>query len=226
MPIRINLLAEIQAAEEERRKDPVKRTMLAAAFLAGVIVFFAAVQQVKVLSASRSLGKLQSRWASLEKKYEVAVAAQRTSLETDEKLTALVEMSTNRFLWGNALNAFQQTLNNIDGVQVVRFKADQTYVLTEATPTRTNGTTITRGKPGTATEKIKILIEAMDVGNQAGSRVSSFKNGVEQQQYFQQNLSRTNGLRLLNVTAPQITQGAANPFVMFTLECSFPEKTR
>ena len=66
MPIRINLLAEIQAAEEERRKDPVKRTMLAAAFLAGVIVLFAAVLQVKVMTASRSLGSLQSRWASIE----------------------------------------------------------------------------------------------------------------------------------------------------------------
>jgi hypothetical protein len=226
MPIRINLLAEIQAAEEERRKDPVKRTMLAAAFLAGVVVLFAAVLQVKVMTASRSLGSLQSRWASIEKKYDVAVAAQLKSLEADEKLAALVEMSTNRFLWGNTLNAFQQTLNNIDGVQVVRFKADQTYALTESTPNRTNGTQVIRGKPGTATERIIITIDGMDSTSPAGSRVSSFKNAVEQQEYFQHSLARTNGLRLISQSPPQVNQGVGNPFVMFTLQCSFPEKTR
>src|SRR5690349_19418781 len=124
MPIRINLLAEIQAAEEERRKDPVKRTMLAAGAIAGVVALFAAILQVKVMGANSQLGALQSRWASIEKKYDVAVAAQRKNLEADEKLAALVDMSTNRFLWGNALNAFQLTLNNLDGVQVVRFKVD------------------------------------------------------------------------------------------------------
>ena len=226
MPIRINLLAEIQAAEEERRKDPVKRTMLAAAVVAGVVALFAAILQIKVMGASSQLGKLQSRWASLEKKYEVAVSAQRKSLEADEKLAALVEMSTNRFLWGNTLNAFQLTLNNIDGVQVVRFKADQTYAVTEATPNRTNGTQLVRGKPGTSTEKIMITIDAMDGGSPAGSRVSSFKTAVEQVPYFQQNLARTNGLRLISQSAPQFTPGAANPFVMFTLQCSFPEKVR
>ena len=37
MPIRINLLAEAQAAEEMRRKDPVKRGLWVAGFL--VLVF-------------------------------------------------------------------------------------------------------------------------------------------------------------------------------------------
>ena len=226
MSIRINLLAELQAAEEERRKDPVKRTLLAAALVSAVVALFAAFLQLKVMTASHSLGSLQSRWGRIEKKYDVALAAQRKSLEADEKLAALMEMSTNRFLWGSALNAFQQTLNNIDGVQVVRLKCDQAYVLTDPTPNRTNGTQIVRGKPGTATEKIVITIDAMDGSGQAGSRISSFQNAVEHQEYFQQNLARTNGLRLTSRSAPQFTQGAANPFVMFTLQCSFPEKTR
>jgi hypothetical protein len=224
--IRINLLAEIQAAEEERRKDPVKRTMLAAALLAGVVALFAAMLQIKVMGANSRLSRLQSRWASIEKKYEVAVAAQRKNLEADERLAALCELSTNRFLWGNTLNAFQQTLNGVEDVQVIRFKADQTYVVTEAAPNRTNGTQIIRGKPGTSTEKIIITVDAMDGSSQPASRVSMFKSAVERQEYFQQNLARTNGLRLISQSAPQFTQGANHPFVMFTLQCSFPEKVR
>ncbi len=226
MPIRINLLAEIQAAEEERRKDPVKRTLLAGALLAGVVALFAAILQIKVLGANSRLSGLQSRWASIEKKYEVAVAAQRKHLEADERLAALCEMSTNRFLWGSTLNAFQQTLNNIEDVQVVRLKAEQTYVVTEAGANRTNGTQIIRGKPGTSTERIIITVDAMDGSSPAASRVSTFQSAIERQEYFQQNLARTNGLRLTQRSAPQFTQGANHPFVMFTLQCSFPEKVR
>ena len=225
MPIRINLLAEIQAAEEERRKDPVKRTLLAASLVAGVVALFAAMLQVKVIAANSQMGTLQSRWTALEKKYEAAVAAERKSGEADDKLAALCDMSTNRFLWGNTLNAFQQTMNNIDDVQVVRFKADQSYVQTESTPNRTNGTTIVRGKPGTSTERIVVTIDAMDSSSPAGTRVSSFKNSIALQQYFQQSLARTNGLLLLSQSAPQVNQGG-RPFVMFTLQCSFPEKVR
>ena len=41
MPIRINLLAEAQAAEEMRRRDPVKRALWGASIVVvGVIAFF------------------------------------------------------------------------------------------------------------------------------------------------------------------------------------------
>ncbi len=226
MPIRINLLAELQAAEEERRKDPVKRGVIAAAAVVAVVVLWAVSLQVKVMAASRDLGHLQSKWKSIEKNYTAAVATQRRHMDAEEKLAALRGLSTNRFLWGNVLSAFQQTLNNIENVQVVRLKADQTYALTEPTPSRTNGTTVVRGKPGTATEKIQLLIEGMDSSAQAGSRITAFKDAIANQAYFQQNLARTNGLRLTSRSAPQAIQGSSGQFVMFTLECAFPEKVR
>lgn len=225
MPIRINLLAEAQAAEEERRKDPVKRGVIGAGVVVGLVVLWVVALQVKVIAANQKLGSLQTRWKSIEKDYEVAVSTQRQSLETDEKLAALYDMSTNRFLWGNTLNAFQQTLNHIDDVQVVRLKSEQSYTLTEATPSRTNGTTVVRGKPGTSTEKIVLTIDAMDSSNQAGSRVTGYKDAIAAQQYFQQNLAKTNGLLLISRSAPQ-TSPVGNQYVMFTLQCSFPEKVR
>jgi hypothetical protein len=226
MPIRINLLAEHQAAEEERRKDPVKRTVIVAAMMVGLVALWAALLQVKVIAASRHVGALQSQWKSIEKSYELAVATQRKNLEADERLAALRNMSTNRFLWGNALNAFQQTLNHIDDVQVVRMKIEQNYAVTEATPNRTNGTTVMRGKPGTATEKVLLTIDAMDSSPQAGSRIAGFKDAISGQPYFQRHLAKTNGLVLISRSAPQLNQGSQNQFVMFTLQCLFPEKVR
>lgn len=226
MPIRINLLAELHAAEEERRKDPVKRGLIGAAIVVGLVVLWAASLQVKVLTAHRRLGALQSQWKSIEKSYESAVSVQRRFGDAQEKLGALRDMSTNRFLWGNVLNAFQQTLINVEDVQVVRLKADQTYVLAEPTPNRTNGTTVVRGKPGTATERIQLAIDGRDGSPQAGSRILNFKNAIAAQSYFQQNLARTNGLRLINQSPPQQDHGASGQFVMFSLECAFPEKVR
>src|SRR5882762_11485492 len=142
MPIRINLLAEAQAAEEERRKDPVKRGTYVAAFLVCLVVLWAVVLQFRILGANRKLTGLETKWKSIEKSYQVAVDAQRKSNEAEQRLFALQQMTTNRFLWGNVLNAFQHSLNGIDDVQVVRFKSEQAYVIAEGTPNKTNGTTI------------------------------------------------------------------------------------
>ena len=226
MPIRINLLAEIQAAEDERRKDPVKRAFIAAAVVVGAVAVWTATLQVKVMAANREVTQLQSQWKSIEKDYQAAVGTQRKNLETDDKLAALRALSTNRFLWGNVLGSFAQTLNNIDDVQIVRMKVDQTYHLVEATPNRTNGTTVVRGKPGTATEKIALVIDAMDSSAQAGTKVTRFKDAIGAQTYFQQSLAKTNGLLLLSQSAPQVNPGSGSQFVMFQLQCTFPEKVR
>src|SRR5262245_28385734 len=160
MPIRINLLAETLAAEEERRKDPVKRGMLAAIVVVSLVVLWAASLQVKIFSASARLSRLQTQWKSIEKNYQVAVDAQRRAIEAEQRLLALHQMTTNRFLWGNALNGFQQTLGTLQDVRVVKLKTEQTYVVNEGTPNRTNATSVIPAKPPTATERIKMTIKA------------------------------------------------------------------
>ncbi len=226
MPIRINLLADLQAAEEDRRKDPVKRGVLVAIGAVSLVALWAASLQVKVMAANRELSGLESKWKSIEKNYSAAVATQRRQMDAEEKLASLHNMSTNRFLWGSTLNAFQQTMNNLENVQVVRLRADQTFAVTEPTPSRTNGTTVVRGKPGTATERIVLVVDAMDSSRQAGSRVTAFKDSIANQAYFQQNLARTNGIRLTSRSAPQANPGGAGQYVLFSLECAFPEKVR
>lgn len=226
MPIRINLLAEAQAAEEERRRDPVKRGTYVAAFLVFVVAFWAATLQFKIIGAKSELNGLDAKWKSIEKNYKAAVEAQRSSIDTEQKLAALYQMTTNRFLWGNVLNAFQQTLGTIDDVQVVRLKAEQAYLIGEGTPNRTNETAVIPGKPPTATEKISMTIDAMDVGPGPGRRVNQFKESIATVPFFKDGLTKTNGVMLMSRSAPQNNPNGRQTFVSFSLKCSFPEKTR
>jgi hypothetical protein len=224
MPIRINLLAEALAAEEERRRDPVKRGMFVAAVFVSLVIVWAVGLQMKLIAARSRLSRVETRWKSMEKGYQAAVDAQRKAIEAEQKLTALQLMTTNRFLWGNVLNAFQQTLGGVEDVQVVRFKADQVYLPIEGTPNRTNGHSVVAGKPPSATERITLTVDARDTSLQPGKRVNQFKEAIAAVPFFRESLEKTNGVRLTQRSAPQF--GGGQQFVMFQLLCNFPEKTR
>ena len=226
MPIRINLLAEAQALEELRRKDPVKRAILGASCIVAGVLLWAVTLQIKIMSGQRELKALAREWSALEKPYNEAVGFKRQNIEAEDKLTALQNYTTNRFLWGTAFNALQQTLNGIDDIQVVRLKIDQNYQYTEETKPRTNGTVVIPGRPPTSTEKVVLQLEAIDASPQPGGQVSRFKQTITSVPYFEQNLQKTNGVLLTSLSAPMSGGAARSPYVMFTLQCFFPEKVR
>lgn len=226
MPIRINLLAEAHAAEEMRRRDPVKRGIYAAVFVVSCVLIWALTLQLKMVAARHELGALETQWKSIYKDYQVAVDKRRRSLEVEQKLGALQALNTNRFLWGNVLNAFQQTLNGVDDVQVVRLKTEQIYHLQEEIKPRTNSNSIIPGKPASSTEKTTITLEALDFSVPAGNQVNRYKEAISAVDYFQRNLQRTNGVLLTTLSPPQTSPSHRNPFVNFTLQCYFPEKSR
>jgi len=227
MPIRINLLAEALAAEEERRKDPVKRGIFAAVVVVSLVLFWAFTQQAKLIAARSRLNKIEAQWKSIEKSYQVAVDAQKRVIDCEQKLQALHAMTTNRFLWGNVLNAFQQTLGNIQGVKVVKLKTEQVYVVNDGTPNRTNGTQIIPGKAPTATERVTMTVEGRDQAAPApGAKINAFKESIAAVPYFRDSLDKTNGVRLSFRGPPQSGGVAGSQFVAFGLQCSFPEKTR
>jgi hypothetical protein len=221
MPIRINLLAEAQALEELRRKDPVKRVLLGGVLLvAGALVFSSSVQ-FKVMASKSEMSSLEASWKSIEKNYASTVEVRRRSLEAEEKLIALQQMATNRFLWGTALNAFQKTLNGIDQVQVLHLKTEQNYIVVEDARAK-------EGKGGgkaSATEKIAMIIEAMDSSTQLNTH-SRYKASIASEPFFQNSLQKTNGVLLLSLSAPQPEANRKNPVVKFSLQCSFTEKVR
>jgi len=221
MPIRINLLAEAQAAEEARRKDPVKRAILGGIVLVSLIVVYAVLLQGRLFAKRSQLSGLAAKWRSIEKGYDAAVRNQRQAIEAEQKLTALARLTTNRFAWATALNALQQTFNNVDEVQTVRLKTEQTYVINEDK----NKSAIAPTKPATATERITLIVEAMDSSRPPGGQVTKYKESIAQVPFFQASLQKTNGVRLTSLSPPQTGTGRS-PYVLFTLQCDFPEKVR
>ena len=226
MPIRINLLAEAHAAEEMRRKDPVKRGIYAATFVVSCVLVWALTLQLKIVAAKHELTTLEAQWKKIYKDYQVAVDKRRRSLEVEQKLAALHALNTNRFLWGNVLNGFQQTLNGVDEVQVVRFKTEQSYHLQEEMKPRTNSTSVIPGKPASSTERVTITVEAIDFSAPPGNQVNRYKEAIAGADYFQKHLQRTNGVLLTTLSPPQTSTTSKNPFVNFTLQAYFPEKSR
>jgi hypothetical protein len=225
MPICINLLAEAKAAEELRRKDPVKRAI----FMSGcVIVFFALWStslQVKIIASNSELSRLESRWKDMEKNYTSALEVQKRATDVETKLTALSQLATNRFLWGTTFNAVQQTLTGREDVHIMKLKTEQVYVHAEEIKPRRDGTRFIPGRPASATERISIILDAVDASAQPGGQVSAFKESIAALPYFQSTLQKTNGVLLTSLSAPQ-NGPTGRPQVNFTLQCFFPEKVR
>ncbi len=228
MPIRINLLAEAKTEEELRRKDPVKRVLLAGILVVAIVLCWSSTLQFKIIIAKNQLNGQEAKWKSLAKSYEEAVAGQRAYLDARDKLVALQRYTTNRFLWGTALNAVQQIVTGVEDVQVVRLKTEQSYTITDEAKQRgPQPAGAPPPKDPTATEKISMTLDAIDAGVQPGvANVNSFRASIAAVPFFQSNLKKTNGVQLTNRSAPNSGAGGRKPFVTFTVQCFFPEKVR
>ncbi|MBC8001626.1 MAG: hypothetical protein H7X97_03465 [Opitutaceae bacterium] len=226
MPIRINLLAEAQAAEEMRRRDPVKRALWGASIVIVAVIAWSGSTQLKIIKARSALSAQESRWSSIEKDYLGVSDNLKKAGEVEQRLASLSRLSTNRFIWGNALNALQQTM--VDQIVVTRIKTEQVYTLIDPVLPKPGAAGLNSGKPGAAVEKTVLLIEARDYGNPAEQNYNKFKAAIAVFPYFQ---SRLPGIREA-VRLTSLSQPASDPaepgrnFITFTLECQFPEVKR
>jgi hypothetical protein len=224
MPIQINLLAEAQAAEELRRRDPVKRTLYAGAFAIGLVLLWCLTVQARILRANSEFKKNEAHWKSIEKRHEEVTENLKKSAEIEGKLAALNRLSTNRFLLGSTLNALQQTM--VNQVQAVRLKTEQSFTFIEPVAAKTNTSKMVPAKPPAAIEKVAIVIEAKD-WNPAEQNYNKFKEAIAKFPSFQTNLAKTDALRLTSLSKPSYdASDPIRPFVTFTLEMQFPEVRR
>jgi hypothetical protein len=223
MPIRINLLAEAQAAKDSRRRDPVKRIIIWGVLAAALMLLWWSWLELRVIVTNQDLSRIKAQIRSRTSTSQSVLASHATVVRANEKLAALQKLTQSRFLEGNLLNALQQT--TVNDVQLMRLRVDQTYSATEATAPQTNGTSITPGQPGTVTEKIVVSLDARDYSSNPGDQVNKFKDAISQQPYFQAELNKTNGVRLTNRSPPQVgIDGKLS--VMFTLQCFYPDQIR
>jgi len=223
MPIRINLLAEAKAAEEMRRNDPVKRVIFFGTFLVVVMLVWSSSLQLESMLAKKDVSDRQTEVEAHTNEFQRVQVDQRKLSSTKNKLEALNRMTNSRFLQGNLLNALQQVFT--DGVRLMQIKVDQDYFYAAGTRSVTNGDRVIPGRPGTETEKIVVWIDARDSSANPGDQVNKFKEAVANQSYFNTTLNKTNGVQLVTLSAPQ-TGADGKPYVLFTVQCNFPEYAR
>jgi hypothetical protein len=129
MPIRINLLAEEQAAEEMRRRDPIKRAIFAGAALVVLMLGWIGITQMNVMAARRELADHTARLKKVEEASKDVRSNQVVVSDLQSKAKALEKYSNNRFFWGTLLDAIQQT--TVDNVRLMEIKSDQKYAGSE-----------------------------------------------------------------------------------------------
>lgn len=223
MAIRLNLLAEAQALEDMRRRDPVKRVVFAGVVLALLTLCYSSSVQFKMMMTKSELSRLESELAALNPEYQSIQSNQTQLADITQREHALVRLATNRMLYGTLLNALQHTA--LPQVQLVRLKTDQSYVYTEEVKAKTNANRVTPGKPAAVTERILLTMEAKDTSANPGDSINTFKDSVASSPYLVSPTGTSNEVRLASLSPPQ-TAGGSKPFVLFTLECRYPEVTR
>jgi hypothetical protein len=120
MPIRINLLAEAQALEDLRRRDPVKRVILAGIISVILVLFWSSLLLFNTMITKSDLNRLEGDLYSRTNDNHQILESKNKLVEHKHKLNELHRLTTNRFLNGNLLEALQK--NTVDNVQLMRLK--------------------------------------------------------------------------------------------------------
>jgi hypothetical protein len=227
MPIRINLLAEAQAAEELRRRDPVKRGLWIGGFIIFLAVAYIGKLQLDIWREGMTRKRLERNWIVEEPKYKALLAQQEKAEKLHGLLNDLDRYSTNRFLWGNVLNALQKSL--VDDIQITRIKGEQTYDITRS-ESITNQTPLgdqVTHKKGQSSERIRLVIEARDWNNQSQTW-TKYKESLAKYDYFRRHLTPKDNFVLDGTTSAPM-RDPLNPtreYVSFSLVSKFPEVHR
>jgi len=138
MPIRFNLRAEPQAAEDLRRRDPVKRAIWIGGFLVCVTLLWCGKLQFDIWREGMTRSRLEKDWAIKEPKFKTLTAMQNKAERLEGMLSNLDRYTTNRLLWANALNAIQKSM--VEDIQLTRIRTEQSYEIS-APQSQTNTTT-------------------------------------------------------------------------------------
>jgi hypothetical protein len=79
MPLRLNLLAETQALEDMRRRDPVKRAIWVGVFLGVAILLWSSSLQLKAMIVKGELNGFESKLAGRTNEFLQVLENQKSS---------------------------------------------------------------------------------------------------------------------------------------------------
>lgn len=240
MPIRLNLLSEAQAAEEARRRDPVKRAILGGVVVVGLVLGWSSLLQVRAMRVNSEFAGLKAKWDALEREHKSTLESRRRAIEAEDHLVLLQRYTTNRFLWGSTLNQMQHLLDGTDGISITRLRGEQSFLQVaevRVKPGATGSAAQVKSSPASATERTVLVVDARDGSSTPGDQVAKLKAFLASPQSpgFTNAATATNLVALLSISAPQTEKnekdaagagGSPNPYVTLTLQSTYPEKTR
>ena len=211
MPIRINLLAEQQAEEEARRRDPVKR----AAWTAGVVIALMGIWSLYLqgrvwLMREQSKG-LEAKWQSISTNYNEVKKIIANTAEVQARLEALHQLATSRFLITPNLSALPYTL--AESVRLTRLRMDSSF-----TP---DVTVLKSVRTTNILEKEVLTLQGVVQGSSVGP-VEQLKTNIIRNDFFQLALLKTNGVYLRDFVPRPDPEDATKSIGTFTLECYYP----
>jgi hypothetical protein len=225
MPIRLNLLAEAQAIEDMRRRDPVKRAMLAGIISVSIMVLWSVSLWLKAIAYNSEISSTEKLLELHSQENKEVLNNLKQSVDIDQKLAALDKLSTNRFLVANLMNAMQQTV--VEDVQLTRLRMDDDLIFNEEV--KANPAIKRAAKPASVTEKIVLTLDAKDACPHPGDLIPKFQQRIADATYFEAMLDKSDSQRVHLKEGSYIAQQMGvngRAFQPFTLECRFPEKTR
>lgn len=211
-------MAEALAAEDMRRRNPVKRAGYIGALFVALSLVWYSYTWVAHVALNAQLNQVKNDIQARTKEYDDVQSNRKKSADAQKRMDALLDLSASRFLMGNLLNALQQVY--VPNVQVLRLQLIQNYTQKEQ-PSQ---------KPGvppkilSCTERTTLMLDAKDTSSNPGDQVNKYRDAVAKQDYFKSSLNATNGVRLTG--PPQQNMADGKPFVQFTLECRFNEKNK
>lgn len=225
MPIRINLLAEMKAAEELRRRDPVKRGIWVGSILVGVVLLWWGVTLIETMAAQARLNAVEQQLGAQSKEYDDLKLKEKKLAELNNRLSDINRIYTNRFLWGSVLNALQQSV--VEGVQLISFKGDQSSVISEPTKAKSNeaGKIIQFAKPGQVIHKIHLEFNAKDSSATPGDQVGKYKEALSRCTLFKSMITASNEIVLKNLSPPSLDGASGKSAVTFSLDFRPPDRT-
>jgi hypothetical protein len=224
MPIRLNLLAEAQAAEEMRRRDPVKRAIWTGVVITSLMLAWSSSLLFKTMLANGDLGRVEGQLTAHTNEYQQVLAHEQKGAEIKRRVSALKQLAASRFLNGTLLDALQHT--TVQDVQLVRLRVDQSYSLADEVKPHLDGTKQVPGKPATATEKVILTLDGNDASPNPGDQIAKLKDVIACNAYFKGALAATNPISLKSLSSPQLAPGTGLPCVLFSLQCRYADKTR
>ena len=224
MPIRLNLLAEAQAAEEMRRKDPVKRSLWLAALVISLVLVWSSSLQLKAMVANRELSRIQGQMGAYTNEYQqVLTYLGKQGDFKDNVLKVNIPRNDLNVTVDGAVTAFSfEVLVTLkDGL------ADPQGKAVESALPALGWSNVGHVRVG---KHIRLQVDANDASSNPGDQVNKLQEALTANPYVGQLLGKSNMISLKHVSPRQLfpTPGSTvnKESVLFTLEARLPEKTR